>query len=145
MPADGVLDAADVHEVGADAEDHELDPGAATRHGGAHVRDRSGEPNENRLAHQEMSDIQLDDRRYRSDRLCARIVEAMARMHFEAEAAGEPHAFADARPLGFGTWLGAGRQGVAPGAGMNLDRRGMDAGSRLDLPGIGGDEEGNAD
>ena len=54
------------------------------------------------LADQEMSDIELHDLRKRRDRLRARIIEAMAGMHFEPKVSGgQGRAFADTSPLLF--------------------------------------------
>src|SRR5215469_7074719 len=59
---------------------------AAARHRVPHRRDRRVEPLEQRVADEEMADVELDDLGQRADRLGGEIVEAVARMHLDAEA-----------------------------------------------------------
>ena len=65
MALDHLRDAADVDDVGADADDHDaalsLTPCPAAVHGRAHPSHRLGKAVEDRFADQEMADIELDD------------------------------------------------------------------------------------
>src|SRR3954469_8660143 len=73
--------------------------GTATVHRRAHRLDRRGKPREHRLSHQEMPDVEFDDLRRSGDCLGAGEIEAMAGVHFQAKAAGELGAVADATPF----------------------------------------------
>ena len=75
---------------------------AATVHRRAHEFHGLGQALEHRLADQKMADVELDDLRQRGDRLRGRIIEPVARMHFQADACGEQRAVADQLPLGIG-------------------------------------------
>ena len=80
-----------------------------------------GKPRKDRLADQEMTDIELHDLGQRGDRLGGLEIEPMAGMNLEPETPRELRAVADALPFGLrrrGPIVG---QGIAPGAGMNLD------------------------
>ncbi len=59
-----------------------------------------GEADEDRLADQEMADVEFDDLGQRRDRLGGGVVEAVAGMDFEAEAPRQLRAVADALPFG---------------------------------------------
>ena len=89
-----LLDAADVAQVGAQPRIMQLrlrvrgrDPWRRASCVIAFV-----EPDEHRLADQEMPDVEFDDLRQRRDRLGAGIIEAVPGMHLEAEAAGAARA-----------------------------------------------------
>ena len=98
-----LLDAAHVAEIGAEADDHGCAGfGSPAVHGRAHEFDGLGQALEHRLADQEMPDIEFDDLRQRRDGLGARIVEAVAGMHFQAEALRQQRAGADQLPFGIG-------------------------------------------
>src|SRR5215470_618761 len=75
---------------------------AAARHRGAHQRHGGAEPLKNRVADQEMADIELDDLWQRADRLGGEIIEAMPRMDLEAEPRRPGGTLADALELGRG-------------------------------------------
>ena len=85
--------------------------------------DGVGEPVEDRLADQEMADIELDDLRQRRDRLRGGVIEPVAGMDFEAEALGQQRAGADALPFGGGLRGAVLGKRVAPGAGVDFDHR----------------------
>ena len=86
-----LLDAPNVAQVRADADDHAgadmaARPRARPASIAARIRcDRFLQPDENRLADQEMADIQLDDLGQGGNPLCGFEIEAMAGMDLEAE------------------------------------------------------------
>src|SRR3954452_25342516 len=95
MALDRSRDPARVTEIGADADDHAsaLASLCATPiHGGAHRPHRLAEPNHDRLADQEVTDIELDEFGQGRNRLGGLVVQAMAGMHFEASPCGYPGA-----------------------------------------------------
>ena len=110
------------------------------------VRDRLVKPDEDRLADQEMPDIELDDFRQRRDRLGASRSRARGRHGLRGRALRASRApsrmrsnSASPRPPS------AIDQRIAPGAGMDLDHRRAERRRRLDLLGIGGDEQRHPD
>src|SRR5512144_2093495 len=101
---------------------------ASPVHHGAHARDACGKTDEDGLAHQVMTDIELDDLGNRGDRTNIIIIEPVSGMDLEAKgrrlarAVGKPLELALARlPVARG-------RGPAIGAGMELDRVGPDLG-----------------
>ena len=90
---------------------------------------------EDRLADQEMPDIELGDLGQGRDRRRGDEIEAVAGMDFKAHALGTRRAAHDACELGAGGDAIAGRHGIAPSAGMNLDDRRADRGGGLDVVG----------
>src|SRR5436190_6885371 len=69
----------------------------------------------------------------------------MAGMNLEAQAARQLRAVTDALPLGLGGGMAMVGESVAPRAGMDLDHGSADRDRRLDLPGLGSDEQRDAD
>src|SRR5260370_37381447 len=82
-----------------------------------------GEADEDRLADQEMADVELDDLRERGDGARARIVEAVAGVAFEAELARCGGGCAKALEFALGAQRLALSQCVAPGARVQFDDR----------------------
>ena len=86
------LDAADVDDVAADAEDHALLLARRFRarlvHEGAHAADGAVEAAEDRLADEEMADVELGDGGDGGDRPHRVEGQAVAGMAFEAERLG---------------------------------------------------------
>ncbi len=83
-----LLDAPDVDQVAADADDHDAAAfaGSARLVHQARMRpDALLEPDEDRLADQEMADIELRELRNGGDRLDRLVGQAVAGMHLEAE------------------------------------------------------------
>jgi hypothetical protein len=72
-------------------------------------------------------------------------MEAVPGMHFEAKTARERGAVTDAMPFCLRRVAPALAERIAPRAGMDLDHRSANARRALDLPRLGGDEEGDAD
>ena len=114
-------------------------------HGRAHAPHALAEADKDRLAHEEMADIELDDLGKRRDGLRSLVVEAVAGMDLEAEPAGEIGAVADAAPFRLGVVHASFGQCVAPGADMDFDGWCPQARRRLDLAPLGGDEQRDLD
>src|SRR6185436_15121523 len=95
-------------------------------HRGAHRSDHPGKPAEDRLADQEVPDIELNDFGQRRDRLGGVEVEAVAGMHFETERARACSPIADALQLRAGGRRMAIDHRLAPGTRVDLDHRGAD-------------------
>src|SRR3954471_12760941 len=72
---------------------------SSTAHRLVHAPYGLSQADEGRLPDQEMADVELDYFRQRRDHFCARIVQPVPGMDFEAEAFGELGALPDARPL----------------------------------------------
>ena len=104
------------------------------------------EPDEHRLADQEVADVEFDDLRQRGDRLGAGVVEAVAGMDFEAETLAQA-----SRPRGCAAIrrrlraVSPSSERMAPGAGVDFDHRRAERGRRLDLRRLGGDEQRHPD
>src|SRR5688572_25687900 len=94
------------------------DAGASARHRRAHLTDGLLQPDEDRLADEEMADIELADRLDGSDRFSGRIVEAVAGMDFQPESGALPGRRLEPGELGLGFPLVAGADEVAPCAGV---------------------------
>ena len=114
---------------------------ASAIHGAAHGPDRVVEADKDRLADQEMTDIEFHDLRKRRDRLGARIIEPMTGMHFKAEDLGKRRRDPDPFEFARGDVVLAGSQRIAPGAGMKFDHRRADRMRGLDLLAIRGNEQ----
>ena len=115
--------------------------GSAAIHRRAHVSHHGGKAVENRLADQEMADVEFDDLGQRRDLFRGDEIEAVSGMNFEAGVPCECGAADDAREFGCrGVGL-ARRQSVAPGAGVNLDHRRADSNGGFDLRRLGGNEQ----
>ena len=86
---DAFFDAADVDEIGTEADDHRGVPPVAPRarfvHQRAHAPDGSVEAGEDRLADEEMPDVEFADFRNGGDGLDRVEAETVSGMHFETE------------------------------------------------------------
>ena len=140
-----LLDAADVAEVAADAEDHRRPrPRPSPR---ACARIALGEADEDRLADEEMADVELDDLAA-ARRSCAPCrSRGRGRRGIRGRAARV--CAAATRRCGANSCVGlrrvAMRDGVAPGAGVQLDHRRPQRRGRLERFRRGLDEQRNAD
>ena len=135
-PLERLLDAADVAEVAADADDHPR-PSAIVRPSSIAARMRLhalGEADEDRLADQEMADVELHDLRQAGDRARRLVVEAVAGVAFEPERRRLRGGDAQAAELVVGAGRIAVRQRVAPGAGVQFDDRRAEVGAGLQAP-----------
>src|SRR5262245_61378573 len=100
-----------------------MNPRAAPIHGGTNRPDRFAEPDHDRLPHQEVTDIELNELWQGRNGLGSLIVQAMTRMDFEAKPGRNLGALANARELRLRSTHAAFRERVAPGPGVNLDHR----------------------
>ncbi|CAD5254259.1 hypothetical protein BOS5A_200102 [Bosea sp. EC-HK365B] len=141
-----VLDAADVAEIGADAEDHSsgLAGRAALVHRSPHHGDGRLQPDEDRFADQEMADVELDEGANAGELARGVVVEPMAGMDFEAQRGGKGCATGEPLELGLGLVGMAVGDGVAPGAGMQLDHRRTELRGHRDRRLVGLDEQRDA-
>jgi len=114
-------------------------------HRASHPAHRGGETVEDRLADQEVPDIEFSDLGQRSDPLRSDEVEAMASVNLEPCPHGKVCAANDAREFTFSRRGIAGGKRIAPCSGMNLDHRRAHRGGSLDLLGLGGDEQRDTD
>ena len=107
------------------------------------VRTAAVEAGIDRLADQEMADIEFGNLRQSGDPFGGDEIEPVAGMDFEARILRHHGAADDALEFGRRGRAIARRQRVAPGAGMDLDHRRTDGDGGLDLLGRGGDEQRN--
>src|SRR5262249_41069043 len=115
-----LLDAADVDRVVADADDHlGGDLGARFVHQAAHGAHAFLQPDEDRLADEEMADVQLHDLGNARNRLHGGVVEAVASVYLQPEAATIGGRVRDALALAFER-VRARVERFAVGAGVQL-------------------------
>src|SRR5579872_141969 len=100
---------------------------------------------EHGLAYQKMANVEFDDFRQRRDCLSRAVVEPVAGVNLQSQAFCPYRSGADRLPFRFSLLLAALRNGVAPGAGMQLDHRRTDARGSFDLPRRRADKERDTD
>src|SRR4029079_15147363 len=114
-------------------------------HDGTHACDTLAETYENRLAHEVMTDIELDDLGNRDNGLDVIIVEPVARVDLEPSLSAPPSLLHKARKLAAERRRVAFHCISAIGAGVELDCIGTDFARRIDLLGVRVDKQRNLD
>jgi len=115
----------------------------AAVHGRTHEFYRIDDPFEYRFPDEEMPDIELDHLRERGNRFCARIVETMTGMDFQAEFMRPFRACADALPFRRGNFALALAERLAPRPHMNFHDRRTQFCRRFNLVRVSGNKQRN--
>src|SRR5258707_6235262 len=115
--------------------------GARLVHQRAHALDSAVEAAEDRLAHEEVTDIELDDRGNGGDRSHRLVAEAVAGVAFETDRLRMGRRLQESRQLA----LPRGTFCLAIGARMKLDHRRAELAGGVELGRLGIDEEGDPD
>src|SRR4029079_14506728 len=114
-------------------------------HDGTHACDTLAETHENRLAHEVMTDIELDDRGNRDDGRDVIIVDPVARVDLEPCLGAPPSPLHKTRKLAAERRRVAFHCSSAVGSGVELDLIVTDFARRIDLLGVRVDKQRNLD